>query len=131
MTLARIELQNTKSISEKFKLLEKKGNDLRPLFGEMITAFYKVQKNIVFRNGRASGPGRYADLKKVTQDKKSKEFGFIYPVLVASGRLMNSFKKGGSENITKITKLRAEAGSRVPYARYVHEIVTGKQTQIP
>lgn len=67
------------------------------------------------------GPGRFADLSKKYKKKKLREYGFVYPILMASGRLMASITDPpGDESINRIEadKATLTLGTKVPYGVY-------------
>ena len=66
--------------------LSKKVADFRPAFGLISGDFYKDEKQIF---GLKSA-GKYKDLKPATKKYKLKNYGFIYPILFATGKLGNS-----------------------------------------
>ncbi len=124
-----IRIENTKQVSQKLNDIRLSGADLSPLFRQIIDAFYKIQRNIVFRSG-ATGHGKYTDLKAATKRQKIRSNGQVYPILVLSGTLRDSFKEGAKGNITKISKTKAEAGTTIPYATF-HQEGTSRMPKRP
>lgn len=64
------------------------------------------------------GPGKYQDLSESYKRSKNKLFGFLYPILKATGALESSITQAGSpgsiaEVINKTTLI---LGSSIPYA---------------
>jgi phage gpG-like protein len=107
-----IDIDN-KTFMQKLFQLQGLSNDLRPVFETIISDFYKGNDALTF-SGR---PGKYADLKPSTKASKMRKVGFIYPILVSSGRLKNSLiKRDGRDNITKTSPKELLLGTQVPYA---------------
>lgn len=67
------------------------------------------------------GPGRYVDLKPRTKAQKRRKFGFIYPILEASGKLSASITQPTNPNAVNeiINKRTLVMGTKVPYAGYL------------
>lgn len=104
---------DNKSVMQKLFQLQSLSNDLRPIFETIISDFYKGNDALTF-SGR---PGKYADLKPSTKVSKMKKVGFVYPILVSSGRLKNSLiKRDGRDNITRTSPKELLLGTQVPYA---------------
>lgn len=117
--VVRININTTPSLrklGEAFKRLENATGDLTKSFEIIASDFYKSNEGLIF----SAKPGKYADLKTSTKEQKSRKYGFIYPVLVASGRLKASLtKRGNVDNITNITKREMVLGTNVPYSTYL------------
>jgi len=66
------------------------------------------------------GPGQYPDLSPTYKKAKQRQWGFIYPILKASGRLENSITDPGSpDSINEIrNKNTLIIGTAVPYGVY-------------
>jgi hypothetical protein len=89
--------------------------DFRIPFGQILRDFYKSEQSIF----KLKGPGQYPAISERYGKIKRKKVGFIYPLLVLSGRLAASLlgpSNPGSVSI--ITKLSLTFGSSVPYLRY-------------
>ena len=77
-----------------------------------------------FRSNKAifalKGPGQYPDLKPKYKIAKQKNWGFIYPILLASGRLSGSLlDPKNPESINYIlNKDTLVVGTKVPYGIY-------------
>ena len=94
-----------------------KSKDLRGAFSEIARQFYKFRSSI----WQQSGPGQYPDLSPKYKKQKKRSWGFIYPILKASGALQNAMAIDGEGNITEIGEQSAFLGveeSVVPYARF-------------
>lgn len=66
------------------------------------------------------GKGRYTDLSPKYKKAKQRRYGFVYPILMASGRLMASITSPpGADSINYIiNKNTLVLGTKVPYAIY-------------
>lgn len=67
------------------------------------------------------GPGRYRDLKPNTKAQKKRKFGFVYPILEASGKLSASVTQPTNANAVNeiINKAMLVVGTSVPYAGFL------------
>lgn len=88
-----------------------------------------------FKSNRAiadlKSPGKYQDLSPAYKKAKQRSWGFIYPILKASGRLLSSITSPGSESINLIiNKQTLLLGSTVPYGIY-HQLGTAKMPARP
>ena len=100
-------------------------DDLTDPFNQMIDEWFKGNK-FIFDPGR-KGPGKYKDLSEKYKKQKKRGWGFIYPILRASGHLANSMEQKGHPNsITQIvnkkslilgTDVSTEDGK--PYAQWL------------
>lgn len=116
MAINAIQIEGAEEIREKINNLIALGKDLRPQFESIASDFYKSQRQIVF----SATPGKYDDLKDSTKKQKEKKVGFVYPILVQSGRLRDSLTiRDGQDNITIIKKDYLEMGTSTPYAKYL------------
>ena len=116
--VATIEVSGFDPIMAKFQDLLKLGGDCRPVFESIASDFYKGQEALVF----SARPGKFADLRPRTKVMKQKKVGFVYPVLVMTGRLKNSLtKRGGGENVTVLKPTEMSLGTKVPYASLLQE----------
>lgn len=118
MVIQSVEIENQDEVLGQLNNITSMGKDLTPLLGLLVRDFYKTQRNMVFRAGQnVAGRGKYKDLKQKTKDQKRRQVGFVYPIMVRSRRLERSLTiPGSTENITKIGKLKAQIGTKVPYA---------------
>lgn len=92
-----------------------KVKDLRIPFKEISDDFYKSQKAIF----QLQSPGKYDDLDEDYKDRKQKLYGFVYPILKASGRLERSVTSANGEGaINIITKSVLGIGTTVKYGVY-------------
>ncbi|MFA6582665.1 MAG: phage virion morphogenesis protein [Elusimicrobiaceae bacterium] len=75
------------------------------------------------------GTSRWDDLKDSTKKQKQHLFGRVYPIMVGSGRLAESFyNKAHAENVNRVTETAAEFGTGVYYASF-HEYGTRRMAQ--
>lgn len=107
--------------SEFQKKLEKvfrETGDLTIPLTQISRDWYKGNRSI-FDRGRISS-GRYQDLSEAYKIQKKRKWGFIYPVLFASGRLAESITVPGSPEAISIiiNKSTLVLGSRTPYGIY-------------
>ena len=106
-----------KSLGESFKKLTKKLSDLKPLFEQLSSDFYKDEKRIF----QLSGRGKYKDLSIQYKKQKERKFGHIYPILFASGRLASSLlSRNYIDSVNIIKKDSFVIGTSTPYAVYHH-----------
>ena len=83
--------------------------DFKPVFKVIAAQFRKSRKSIF----KLKGPGQYKDLSPKYKRQKAREYGHIYPILVASGNLRDSvINKGHSDAITEISNKTLVIGSR-------------------
>ena len=104
----------------------KQVDDLRPAFDVMKDTWFRSNASIAPKNRK--GPGKYDDLAPSTKVSKKSEWGFVYPILRASGLLMASLSVDGHPNSIKIINKRSmELGTNVttkkgvPYPIYHQE----------
>lgn len=93
-----------------------------------LTVPFKLIGQSWFKTNRAlsslKGPGKFVDLKPEYKRVKAKKWGFVYPILGASGRLLSSITTPGPESINLIINKRTLLlGSTVPYGIY-HQLGT-------
>ncbi len=106
-----------KKLAPKFKELGKKMQDMRPLFEQLSSDFYKDEKKIF----SLKGPGKYEDLSESYKNSKMAKYGFLYPILFANGKLARSLlHRRGPGSINIIDKQFFEIGTSVSYARFHH-----------
>jgi len=98
-------------------------NDLRPAFALILFDFHNSQKAIF----QLRKPGQYDDLTEKYKKAKQKKWGFVYPILKASGALEESTTKPKAPgSIATVRKRELIIGTRVvskkgfPYAQ-VHQ----------
>lgn len=90
--------------------------DLTIPLGLMAAQWYKGNNSIF----ALKGPGRYEDLSDKYKKSKMKAVGFIYPILMRTGRLADSITdESSAEAIHRIyNKNTLILGTRTPYAIY-------------
>lgn len=90
-------------------------NDFRIPFGLISKEFYQGNKKVF----SLKSAGKYPDLDEKYKKMKKREVGFIYPILVKSGRLASSLLgPGDGEAIRKIGKQELQLGSSNPYLKF-------------
>lgn len=97
-------------------------DDLRIPFTLILADFYKSEESIF----NLSGPGQYPPFKvnpktgkSAYEERKTKAWGFSYPLLVRTGRLADSVTDPQSpEAVTMLEKLSLIFGTINPYAIY-------------
>jgi hypothetical protein len=101
-------------------------DDLRPLWEQLIADFYKEQKT----RFQLSGAGRYKDLAPSTKVSKQRLYGFVYPILFATGELAASLTSRGAAGALAVSTPRGMIlGTRVKHAVYHHS--TEPRSKIP
>lgn len=99
------------AVAEAKKILQ----DLKEPLQAIADDFYEGQEENFERS-----PSPYQDLDDLYKDQKQKSLGFVYPVLVAHGKLRDAASKQGAPgNITTFTKDSVKMGvseSSLPYA---------------
>lgn len=108
-------VENDERLAAAFARTAKDAKDLKiPL--KLVGKDFRKSRTALFT---LKGPGLYDDLAPSTKKTKKRKFGSIYPILVASGRLRDSVTiESHPENISRIGKLSADLGTRVPYGVY-------------
>lgn len=120
-----IEIHGFDSLSWAINKLRERMSDLRPLFEQMSTQFYKYEKT-QFSN--TSGSGYREDLSEDYKLQKKEKYGFIYPILFASGRLATSLlDRASHDSINIIGRQSFVIGTSVPYAIYHHSEMPRKK----
>lgn len=91
-------------------------SDLRTPLTLIAQDFFKSQKAIWM----LSGPGQYPDLSARYKVLKQKKYGFMYPILEATGALKRSMTNPKDPNAISeiINKDTLIVGTRVPYAKF-------------
>ncbi len=93
-----------------------------------LTIPFKLIAQSWFKTNRAlldlKSPGKYEDLSPKYKIQKVRKWGFVYPILKASGRLLGSITTPGAESINLVINKRTLLlGSTVPYGIY-HQLGT-------
>lgn len=130
-------IENDQAFQDALDKAFKDTADLRIPFRQIARDFYRSEKAIF----KLKGPGQYPDFKGTKvgktwknpgrpgartrdpnltpyQNYKLKNFGFIYPLLKATGDLEESLTEGGSGSILKIDSDSLTIGTTIPYANY-------------
>lgn len=122
----QFETEALNSIYKKIEELSNSLGDLRPLYEQLASDFYKDEKRIF----QLRGPGQYEDLDPDYQEAKERKWGYIYPILFASGRLAASLlSRRGMNSVAIIEKMNFEIGTSVRYAVYHHS--TKPRSRLP
>jgi hypothetical protein len=101
-------------------------DDLGPVFKLMAAEWFKSNRSI-FDPGRKSR-GKYKDLSDQYKKAKKARHGFVYPILLAGGKLARSMTDPTSgDSVQRITKKDMILGTRVtskrgaPYPIFLHK----------
>ena len=119
-------------LSDKLDELSENLDDMRPLFEQFASDFYKDEKKIFSLNG----PGQYADLSDNPKGKgyksyKIKHKGKAYPILLFSGVLARSLlTRSAPGSVLMIKRDDFYIGTSIPYGAY-HMTGTSKMPQRP
>jgi phage gpG-like protein len=90
-------------------------NDFRIPFGLIAKEFYRGNKKIF----SLKSPGKYPDLSEKYKKTKKRQVGFIYPIMVKTGRLASSLVNANDpETVRVITKQNLLLGTDVPYTKF-------------
>lgn len=91
--------------------------DLRVPLTMISKDWFKTNRTIF----QLKSPGKYVDLKESTKKQKKAKYGFIYPILKATGRLEASITQPtGVDSINEIiNKAALILGTKVPYAGFL------------
>lgn len=118
MAINTIDVENNEKVLELITELKRFNKDLRPVFETISSDFYKSNEKLIF----SARPGRYADLKATTKKAKQRKVGFVYPILVQSGRLKKSLtKRGSGDAVEKHSRMDLAIGTRTPYAGFLQQ----------
>ena len=97
--------------------IRKSTENMKSLFQTIGEYWFSTNKQAIF--SQRSAAGRFKDLTSVTKDFKQKNYGNVYPILVATGKLRASLTNPLDQNaIFRIRKNCLTLGSKVDYARY-------------
>ncbi|MFN8741529.1 MAG: phage virion morphogenesis protein [Pirellula sp.] len=108
-------LENDAAFKATLKRASEVSEDLRIPLGLIGADFYKSQQAIF----KLQGPGQYPDLSEKYKKQKQKKVGFVYPILVRTGRLSNSLLgPNNRDSIYKVTKLSLTLGTQTEYGIY-------------
>lgn len=123
-----VEIENADKVVNILNNVKKTAKDMRPYYEAIISDYFKSNEALIF----SASPGKYADLKPKTKDQKQRKFGFVYPMLVSSGRLKESMtNRGSSEAIVRMNKLNLELGTKTPYASYLQDGTSKMEARPP
>lgn len=106
-------VENDEAFNRGLDRLRKNVNDLRVPFGLIRNDFHRSNK-IIFE---LKGPGLYPDLADSTKEYKQRTLGFVYPILVRTGRLAASLvNPSNSDAVSDVDATSLLLGTNVPYA---------------
>ena len=119
MSFSSYSVDNDKKFARAIAQAVKQTNDLQIPLIEIAKDWFKSNKAIFM----LKGSGQYPDLKEKTKRHKLENFGFIYPILKATGRLEKSLlEPENKESIHQILNKNTIAlGTSVPYASFHQE----------
>jgi hypothetical protein len=89
--IVSVELFGDKELVRALQKAAKRIDDFRVPFTQIANDHYK-RNRIQFS---LQGSGKYEDLASATKEGKAREVGFIYPILVRTGRLRDSLINAG------------------------------------
>lgn len=91
-------------------------NDLTIPLTLIAQSWYRSNRSIF----AISGPGKYKDLSPKYKKEKNRKWGFVYPILFASGRLAGSITEPNNPEAINFIKDQKSLilGTRVPYGIY-------------
>ena len=123
--MAQYKVDPNKKLDKAIQKTIKELGDLTVPLTLMSREWYKGNRSI-FDLGR-QGPGKYTDLTDEYSDQKFRDVGFVYPILVRSGKLMRSMTIPDDPNSvnTVINKVSLILGTKVtnkkgkPYPIYL------------
>lgn len=112
---------------------QKKINEVYKATGDLTIPLTLIAREW-FRGNKSifalKGPGRYKDLTSNYKNFKRRNYGFVYPIMMASGRLMASITDPPSdESINRILadKKTLQLGTTVPYGVYHQSFLPRKK----
>lgn len=117
--MVRFEVDPTKKFASALDKVSKEVGDLTVPMTLIAQSWFKTNRAIY----SLKGPGKYVDLSPEYKVQKRKEFGFVYPVLKATGRLEKSITQPDSpESVNRIlNKNTLFLGTTTPYAGFLQE----------
>ena len=114
-------------LEARVSFLRKAMDDLSPMFEQFASDFYKSQKEIF----SLKGPGQYADLSEGYKIQKEEKFGYVYPILFATGKLASSLlSRSAPDSVHEIKPKSFVIGTANPVGEYHHK-GTSKMSQRP
>lgn len=105
-----------KNLNKTIEIALRRCDDLTIPFTLMVQSWFKSNRAIF----DLKGPGQYDDINDLYKVRKQKKYGFVYPILKASGKLADSITKPGDPNSIDyiINKNSLILGSRIPYGKH-------------
>ena len=127
--MVRFEVDPTRQFASTIEKVSKQVADLTVPLTLIAQSWFKTNRAIY----SLKGPGKYVDLSPEYKVQKRKEFGFVYPVLRATGRLEKSITDPASpESVNRIfNKNTVFLGTTVPYAGFLQEGTTRMPARPP
>ena len=112
-----------KTFERSLQTASREVSDLRVPLAEIGKRFFQSRKFIFKR----TGPGQYQDLSEKYKKRKQREYGFLYPILRASGTLENSITNHNDANaISVATPRQLIVGTDVPWGVFHQQNHPGK-----
>ncbi len=111
-----IEIDGLDAIQEKIDSVRELILDFRPFYRIINLDFQAERAAVTFKQS----PGMFNDLSDKYKITKARTHGFIYPILVAGGKLRKSLIGKSPDSVIKITKKDYVRGTKLPYAIYHH-----------
>ena len=108
MVKTGVKVDPGKKFTQSIQKALKKVDDLRPPFKAMSKEYYKTNKALFTLKSK----GLYADLSTNYKPIKKKKFGFLYPILKATGKLEKSLTIKSQDSIELITKKTMILGTK-------------------
>lgn len=111
-----LQIKNEDQFKKALSDAARKAGDLTVPLKEMAADWF-VTNQPIFSSRRLAG---WPDLKDKTKDKKKTKYGYIYPLLEATGRLRASITDPTSPDAIDllVNKKNIKVGTRVPYGIY-------------
>ncbi len=111
-------VENDRSFQRGLDRLQATTSDFRIPFGSIGKAWLQSNKQIF----TLKSSGKYADPKPSTVRSKLRNPGFVFPLLIKSGRLSKSLlSKSDKENVLEIGRASLVMGTTTPHAIFHQE----------
>lgn len=115
MSFTSYSLENDKRFKAAIERASAACDDLRVPFGLILKDFYRSEQAI-FQLGTR---GQYPEISPKYAKRKQTKYGFVYPLLKASGGLSKSVLQPNAEgSIAEIRMKELMFGTSIPYAKY-------------
>lgn len=116
MSVIVLQIRGDQALIAGFRGIERAVNDQR----DAITEIGTQGLGLMTKRFERAGPG-WRQLAQSTEAKKARRSGGPSRILVDSGRLLGSFRRGAGDNVNRVEALRGEFGSSVPYGIFHQE----------